>query len=80
MRSSETTNATTTNDIGPRFARIATVVQMTGLCRATIYRMIAEKRFPAQVRIGTRAVGWRVSDLDRWSNERTDPSGPTIAH
>jgi prophage regulatory protein len=80
MRSSEATNATTTNDLGPRFARIATVVQMTGLCRATIYRMIAEKRFPAQVRIATRAVGWRMSDLERWSNERVGVTGPTISH
>jgi prophage regulatory protein len=61
-------------DWGPRFARMATVVQMTGLCRATIYRMIADKRFPAQVRIGSRAVGWRWSDLERWSKERTGPT------
>jgi prophage regulatory protein len=61
-------------DHGPRFARMATVVRMTGLCRATIYRMIAEKRFPAQVRIGLRAVGWRWSDLERWSQERTNPT------
>ena len=59
---------------GPRFARMATVVRMTGLCRATIYRMIADQRFPAQVRIGARAVGWRWSDLDRWSKERTSPT------
>ena len=62
------------NDWGPRFARMATVVQMTGLCRATIYRMIADKRFPAQVRIGSRAVGWRWSDLERWSKERSSPT------
>lgn len=59
------------SDLGPRFARMTTVVRMTGLCRATIYRMIADKRFPAQVRIGSRAVGWRVADLEQWSNERT---------
>jgi predicted DNA-binding transcriptional regulator AlpA len=42
--------------IGHRFARMATVVRMTGLSRATIYRMIADNRFPTQVRIGSRAV------------------------
>lgn len=61
-------------DLGPRFVRMAAVVSMTGLCRATIYRMIADKRFPAQVRIGSRAVGWRWSDLERWSKERTSPT------
>lgn len=70
---SDTVNSTPV-DLGPRFARMATVVRMTGLCRATIYRMIAEKRFPAQVRIGSRAVGWRWSDLERWSNERSSPT------
>ncbi len=65
---------TTSVESGPRFARMATVVNVTGLCRATIYRMIADKRFPAQVRIGTRAVGWRWSDLERWSKERTSPT------
>ena len=57
------------------FARMSTVLRMTGLGRSTIYRLIAEDKFPAQVRIGTRAVGWRWSDLERWSAGR-----PTITH
>lgn len=57
------------------FARMSTVRRLTGLGRSTIYRLIAEDKFPAQVRIGTRAVGWRWSDLERWSAAR-----PTIPH
>ena len=57
------------------FARMSTVVRLTGLGRSTIYRLIAEHRFPAQVRIGKRAVGWRWSDLERWRAAR-----PTITH
>lgn len=57
------------------FARMSTVVRLTGLGRSTIYRLISEERFPAQVRIGTRAVGWRWADLERWSAAR-----PTITH
>ncbi len=72
-RPTESGNSTSV-DSGPRFARMAAVVHMTGLCRATIYRMIADKRFPAQVRIGSRAVGWRWSDLESWSKERTSPT------
>ena len=56
------------------FARMSTVVRLTGLGRSTIYRLIAEHKFPAQVRLGTRAVGWRWSDLERWSAAR-----PTIS-
>jgi prophage regulatory protein len=57
------------------FARMSTVLRLTGLGRSTIYRLIAEDKFPAQVRIGTRAVAWRWSDLERWSAAR-----PTITH
>lgn len=55
------------------FARMSTVLRITGLGRSTIYRPIAEEKFPAQVRSGARAVGWRWSDLERWSAAR-----PTI--
>jgi prophage regulatory protein len=57
------------------FARMSTVLRLTGLGRSTIYRLIAEDKFPAQVRIGTRAVGWRWNDLERWSAAR-----PTSTH
>ena len=59
----------------PVFLRMPNVMRLTGLGRSTIYRLIAEDKFPAQVRIGTRAVGWRWSDLERWSAAR-----PTITH
>jgi len=57
------------------FARLPKVIQATGLGRSTIYRLIAEERFPHQVRIGARAVGWRWTDLEKWSAAR-----PTITH
>jgi prophage regulatory protein len=55
------------SDRDPIFARIATVVRVTGLGRTTIYRLMAENKFPAQVRISRRIVGWRWEDLERWS-------------
>jgi prophage regulatory protein len=70
MRPSTTANVAA-QPAGERlFARMPTVVRLTGLGRSTIYRLIAEEKFPAQVRIGTRAVGWRWSDLERWSAAR----------
>ena len=65
-------------DLVHRFVRMASVVRMTGLSRATIYRMIAEDRFPAQVRIGSRAVGWRWSDLEHWSQARSSATSRTV--
>lgn len=60
------------------FLRLPMVVLWTGLCRSTIYRMIAEERFPLPIQLGSRAVAWRRSDLDRWQQTRhevTRPSG-----
>jgi prophage regulatory protein len=51
----------------PIFLRVRSVIRMTGLARSTIYEMMAEERFPKQVRIGARAVAWRHSDLIEWS-------------
>jgi len=53
-------------------ARLPTVLKMTGLGRSTIYRWIADGSFPPPVRLGPRAVAWRWSDLDRWSESRRD--------
>ena len=54
----------------PSLLRMPTVMRMTGLARSTIYQMIADQRFPTPVRLGPRAVAWRRSDLDQWSEAR----------
>ena len=54
----------------PKFLRMPSVVRMTGLGRSTIYRLIAENKFPGPVRVGDRAVAWRQVDLDKWSESR----------
>ena len=50
--------------------RIPTVRRLTGLGRSTIYRMIADDKFSKPVRIGERAVAWRESELNHWSEAR----------
>ena len=52
------------------FARLPTVIQATGLGRSTIYRLVSSGAFPPPVRLGPRAVAWRWSDLDQWSESR----------
>lgn len=54
---------------GPAFLRMPSVMHMTGLGRSTIYRMMAEQRFPSPVKLSTRAVAWRREDLERWSDD-----------
>jgi prophage regulatory protein len=46
------------------------VQDLTGLSRSTLYKMILEDRFPAPVRLGARAVGWRETDLIAWIESR----------
>jgi prophage regulatory protein len=59
----------------PPFLRMPAVTRMTGLGRSTIYRLVAQDKFPSPVRLANRAVAWRRSDLERWSEAR-----PTAAH
>ena len=57
------------------FIRMAAVMRITGLGRSTIYRLMAEDKFPSPVRLAKRAIAWRRTDLDRWSEAR-----PAVTH
>ena len=57
------------------FVRMAVVMRMTGLGRSTIYRLMAEDKFPSPVRLAKRAIAWRRADLERWGEAR-----PTVTH
>jgi prophage regulatory protein len=43
--------------------RLPAVKARVGLSRSTIYQYISEGRFPAQIRLGTRAVGWPEREI-----------------
>ena len=60
-----------------RIVRRPEVSILTGLARATIYQKVKERSFPAPIRLGARAVGWRLKDIDDWLQDperRWDPS------
>jgi prophage regulatory protein len=44
------------------------VSELLGISHGTLYRRVAEGSFPAQVRIGPRAVRWRYEDVIAWRN------------
>lgn len=56
----------------PAFFRIADVMRITALSRATVYRRIADGIFPAPVHLGGRACGWTPKALQAWID---DPGG-----
>lgn len=49
-----------------RILRLAAVKDRVGLSRATIYRRIKKKEFPANVSLGGYAVGWLESEINGW--------------
>lgn len=60
---------------GATFMRLPSVIRWTGLGRSTIYRLVAEQKFPPPVLLAARAVAWRRADLEKWSEMR-----PTATH
>jgi len=50
--------------------RLPDVCKATGLGRSMVYQLEASQRFPARVRIGTRAVGWVEEEIQSWLTER----------
>lgn len=49
-----------------RIIRMPELVQITGLSAASVYRAIAQGRFPRPVALSAQARGWRVSDVQSW--------------
>ncbi len=48
-----------------------TVEKLSGLSRATLYRLIKSGKFPRPVSIGTGAVRWKQSDIIAWQSSLT---------
>ena len=46
-----------------RLLKIAQFQEMTGLSRASVYKMVADGRLPPPVRLSARCVRWRESEL-----------------
>ncbi|GJL85390.1 MAG: hypothetical protein DHS20C02_11650 [Micavibrio sp.] len=46
--------------------RLPEVLEPTGMARSSIYLWIEEGRFPKQVSLGARSVGWLESEIDAW--------------
>jgi prophage regulatory protein len=55
-----------------RLLRIAQVLELVGLKKATIYQLHQKGEFPRSVKITKRAVGWVEEEVQRWIAERRD--------
>jgi len=52
-----------------KLIKLPTVLQMTSLSRATIYRLIADGKFPKQIKLSTRACAWVEKDVKNWIDD-----------
>lgn len=53
-----------------RFIRMKELITITGLSRATIYRLMKEDRFPKQIHLSERTACWRLSIVMEWISEK----------
>jgi len=53
-----------------RLQRRPDVEARTGLSRSTIYDWMKRGEFPQPVKLGTRLVAWRESDITAWLESR----------
>lgn len=54
----------------PRLLRLPKVMELTGLSKPTIYRMIEAGDFPRQWRLSPRTVGWLEQEVLDWITGR----------
>lgn len=60
----------TNDETNDRILREPEVLQKAGIARTTLIRWEKAGKFPARVRIGERAVGWRLSEIQAWMANR----------
>jgi len=56
-----------------RIFRLAEIVEIISVSKATIYRWIAQGSFPKPIKLGgprSRSVGWKSTDIDEWIKDR----------
>jgi prophage regulatory protein len=54
-----------------RLIRIREVQHRVALGRSTIYRWMAQGKFPRPVQLGGYAVAWREADIEHWIGENS---------
>jgi prophage regulatory protein len=52
--------------------RLKQVIESTGLGRSTIYKYVAEGKFPMPLQLSERCVGWLESEVQQWIQARLD--------
>lgn len=54
--------------------RLQQVKAITGLSQSSIYALMTEGEFPANVQLSKRRVGWISSEINEWIEQRITAS------
>ncbi|NMM38056.1 MAG: AlpA family transcriptional regulator [Glaciimonas sp.] len=52
--------------------RLNQVINSTGLGRSSIYKYIADGKFPIPLQLSERCVGWLESEIQQWIQTRIE--------
>jgi prophage regulatory protein len=61
---------TAPNPTPNQMLRLPTVMQLTGLARSTIYALMADNKFPRQIKVSENTAAWLASEIDHYLAER----------
>ena len=57
-----------------KFLRLRDVINTTGLSRSSIYLLMRDDKFPRNILLGKRSVGWTQLSIDQWIEGRITAS------
>jgi prophage regulatory protein len=60
---------------GEILLKLPQVIEKVCYQKTTLYKKIQEKEFPAPVRLGARAVAWKLSEIEAWIESRASTCG-----
>jgi prophage regulatory protein len=60
--------------------RLPEVMATVGLTKSGVYQAISAKGFPVPVQLGSRAVGWKATEILQWLNARPRSSLSGFGH
>lgn len=59
--------------------RLSEVKNRVGYSKAWIYKLIAQGKFPASIKIGSRSIAFVESEIDDWISQRIAESRKEVA-
>lgn len=59
-------------DANDRIIRMPQVMEMVGLQKSAIYKLIKSGEFPLQIKLGAHASGWLEADIAAWVRNRSE--------